>query len=296
MRESSENAILSYFDDLLYEPAAPVTSTAPRPQEQELVAQRQAGTPSPARASTEMDAAIKELEHTKKQQLQALLNFQLLRSAVESPAATTQVAPAPSQNTHALAETIAEQVANDADAIQSTASTEALAVGHIRREFLAWADNGRPMWAQNTFDVLLFKVAGLTLAVPLIALGHIHRRSEQLTPVFGQAEWFMGLQPSANGNIRVVNTALLVMPERYRPEFAPGAKYIVTIDGLDWGLAVDSVETLAAVLPDEVTWRSERSKRPWLAGTVKAHMCALIDIPQLGQLLQGSDRKRRPQA
>lgn len=296
MRESSEHAILSYFDDLLCEPAVPVIATSAQRQEQELVTKKQVAAPSSVDALTEMDVAIKELEHAKKQQLQALLNSQLLSPAVEAPAAITQVVLAPSQPTQTVAAPVAINAAHEANEVQPAVYDEMAAVGHIRREFLAWAANGRPMWAQNTFDVLLFKVAGLTLAVPLIALGHIHRRSEQLTSVFAQADWFMGLQPSARGNIRVVNTALLVMPERYKPEFAAAAKYIVTIDGLDWGLAVDSVETIAAVVPDEVTWRSERSKRPWLAGTVKTQLCALIDIPQLGQLLQSADKKRRPQA
>jgi purine-binding chemotaxis protein CheW len=44
--------------------------------------------------------------------------------------------------------------------------------------------------------------------------------------------------------------------------------------------------------PEDVTWRSERSKRPWLAGTVKAAMCALLDVPQMGRILQSHDRKR----
>ncbi|MCR6653642.1 MAG: chemotaxis protein CheW [Cellvibrionaceae bacterium] len=157
---------------------------------------------------------------------------------------------------------------------------------------LQWCDNGRPVWAQQKFDALLFRVAGLNLAVPLIALGQIHRLTDELTPIFGQADWFMGLQPTSAGRIRVVNTALFVMPERYDPAFVQSARYVVTIDGLDWGLAVDQVEQPARLSPEDVTWRSERGKRPWLAGTVKTAMCALLDLPQMGRILQSHDRKR----
>lgn len=166
-------------------------------------------------------------------------------------------------------------------------SREALA-----QPLLQWHENGRPVWAQDRFDVLLFKVAGLTLAVPLIALGQIHPLTEDLTPIFGQAEWFIGLQPSSHGKIRCVNTAMFVMPERYQSSFVETAKYVVSIDGLDWGLVVDEVQQPRRIHPDEVTWRGERSKRPWLAGTVRSAMCALIDIPQMGQLLEASDAKR----
>lgn len=155
-----------------------------------------------------------------------------------------------------------------------------------------WLENGRPAWAQKRFDVLLFKVSGLTLAVPLIALGQIQPLTDELTPLFGQADWFMGLLPTPGGKIRTVNTAKFVMPERYDERFLETAQYVISIDGVPWGLAVDSVNQPISLNPEDVKWRSERSRRPWLAGTVKEHMCALLDIPRVGQLLMEADRKR----
>src|SRR5690606_16447893 len=94
-------------------------------------------------------------------------------------------------------------------------------------------------WAQQVFVVLLCQVPGLTLAVPLIALGQIQPLTDELTPLFGQADWFMGLLPSPTGKIRTVNTARFVMPERYDENFVKTAKYVISIDGVPWGLAVD---------------------------------------------------------
>lgn len=162
----------------------------------------------------------------------------------------------------------------------------------FRMKDVEWRSNGRPVWAQERFDVLLFKVSGLTLAVPLIALGQIQPLTEELTPLFGQADWFMGLLPTPAGKIRTVNTAKFVMPERYDERFVETAEYVISIDGVPWGLAVDSVNQPISLDPDDVKWRSERSRRPWLAGTVKEHMCALLDIPRIGQLLMEADRKR----
>ncbi|MDN3639884.1 chemotaxis protein CheW [Simiduia curdlanivorans] len=158
---------------------------------------------------------------------------------------------------------------------------------------IAWCENGRPSWAQERFDVLLFKVHGLTLAVPLIALGQIQPITQELTPIFGQAKWFMGLQPTPMGQIKTVNTALFVMPERYDPAFLASAKYVISIDGLNWGLAVDSVQQPRTLDPEDVKWRQGRGLRPWLAGTVKEHMCALIDIPNMGVILAGSDKNTK---
>jgi purine-binding chemotaxis protein CheW len=169
-------------------------------------------------------------------------------------------------------------------------SDEPTQAAHFQMEGLEWLENGRPQWAQSRFDVLLFKVSGLTLAVPLISLGQIQPLTDELTPLFGQADWFMGLQPTAAGKIRTVNTAKFVMPERYDPVFLKTAKYVMSIDGVPWGLAVDSVNQPISLFPEDVKWRSDRSKRPWLAGTVKDHMCALLDIPRIGQLLVEADK------
>jgi purine-binding chemotaxis protein CheW len=160
----------------------------------------------------------------------------------------------------------------------------------FKMDGLEWLENGRPQWAQTRFDVLLFKVAGLTLAVPLISLGQIQPLTDELTPLFGQADWFMGLQPTPAGKIRTVNTAKFVMPERYDDSFLQTAKYVMSIDGVPWGLAVDSVNQPITLQPEDVKWRGDRGKRPWLAGTVKDHMCALLDIPRIGQMLVEADK------
>ncbi len=175
-------------------------------------------------------------------------------------------------------------------ALESAAEEVAESPLHEELEGLEWLPNGRPSWAQTRFDVLLFKVSGLTLAVPLISLGQIQPLTDELTPLFGQADWFMGLQPTPAGKIRTVNTAKFVMPERYDENFVKTARYVVSINGVPWGLAVDSVNQPIRLEPEDVKWRGERSKRPWLAGTVKEHMCALLDIPRFGQLLLDADR------
>ncbi|VUD56524.1 hypothetical protein TDB9533_02180 [Thalassocella blandensis] len=160
-------------------------------------------------------------------------------------------------------------------------------------KILEWGANGRPIWAEGEFDALFFEVAGLTLAVPLVALGQIVNLNKKPTPLAGQSEWFMGMFSTSLGDLRTVNTALFVMPERYNPEFVNTAKFVISIDGLPWGLAVDKVNQPVRLKPEDVNWRSQRGKRPWLAGTVKSRMCALLDIPQMAKLLDQSDKNRR---
>jgi purine-binding chemotaxis protein CheW len=156
-----------------------------------------------------------------------------------------------------------------------------------------WLANGRPVWAQERFECLLFTVGGLTLAVPLVELGSILPMTAELTPLFGQIDWFMGLLPVKEANIKTVDTAKVVMPERYLAEMAEKYQYVISINDVDWGLAVDNVSEAITLEPSEVRWRSERSKRPWLAGTVVGHMCALLDVSQLGDMFQQQDKTDR---
>lgn len=153
-----------------------------------------------------------------------------------------------------------------------------------------WLDNGRPHWAQEPFDILLIDVNGLKLAVPLIALGHIEPIKDELTPLFGQSKWFLGLQKTPFGNIKTIDTAEYVMPERSFSDDNKDYQFVVSISGMDWGLAVDNIDQPTLIDPEAIRWRAKRENRPWMAGTVKDHMCVLLDIPVLGEILQKEDQ------
>ena len=162
-------------------------------------------------------------------------------------------------------------------------------VAEVRAEPLvpaAPAADERPEWAREPFECLLFDVAGLTLAVPLVCLGSIYPLADaELTPLFGQPDWFLGILPNQTGNLKVLDTARWVMPERYREDFREGLQYVISVQGYEWGLAVHQVSHSIRLEPDEVKWRSQRTQRPWLAGTVIEHMCALLDVSALAELI-----------
>lgn len=144
----------------------------------------------------------------------------------------------------------------------------------------------QPEWGSEPFECLLFDVAGLTLAVPLISLGSIYPlEGQELTPLFGQPDWFLGILPCQAGNLKVLDTARWVMGERYRDDFRDGLQYVISVQGYEWGLAVHSVSRSIRLDPREVKWRTQRTQRPWLAGTVIDHMCALLDVAALAELI-----------
>ncbi|HEN8799821.1 CheW domain-containing protein [Pseudomonas sp. CM27] len=148
------------------------------------------------------------------------------------------------------------------------------------------SEDGRPAWAAEPFECLLFDVAGLTLAVPLVCLGSIYNLAgQELTPLFGQPDWFLGILTCQAGNLKVLDTARWVMPDRYRDDFRQGLQYVISVQGYEWGLAVHQVSRSLRLDPSEIKWRSQRGQRPWLAGTVIEHMCALLDVAALAELI-----------
>jgi purine-binding chemotaxis protein CheW len=291
------------------EKVAELTDSKPKPGKAHLRAELppvMPQTPKPGLASPESKISFVEPEviqtQEQKLKLEKLLQSARTQLLVETPVAVpTEVVSitAPQPKTVFVNDPTEIQewdiaVAEVVDVEIETSVSEEIKTGHFQLEGLEWLENGRPQWAQSRFDVLLFQVSGLTLAVPLIALGQIQPLTDELTPLFGQADWFMGLQPTPAGKIRTVNTARFVMPERYDESFVDTAKYVVSINGVPWGLAVDSVNQPITLEPEDVKWRGDRSKRPWLAGTVKDHMCALLDIPRIGQILIDADKNFVP--
>ena len=146
----------------------------------------------------------------------------------------------------------------------------------------------RPDWASEPFPCLLLKVHGLLLALPLVKLNRILPWAEP-TLIPGYAPWLLGVlhQAGQARNLKVVDTAALVMPERLGQVASPvsGHQHIVMVGDGEWGLTCEDVSSVINIDPAKVRWRSNRTKRPWLAGTVVEHLCALLDAERLAELL-----------
>ena len=145
------------------------------------------------------------------------------------------------------------------------------------------------------FQALFFEVAGLTLAVPLKALGGIHQLGE-VNQLFGKPKWFKGVMLNREEKLNVVDTARWVMPEKYdeKLEQSLNYQYLITLGDSQWGLLAEKLVNNITLRKEDVKWRAKSGKRPWLAGVIKEKMCALIDVENLNQLLeQGLDSREQ---
>ena len=101
----------------------------------------------------------------------------------------------------------------------------------------------------------------------------------------------MGLLRWNGKNLRVVDTARFVMPERL-PDNSHREAYqsVVVLGDSLWALAVDRADESVHLQGDEIRWKAVAGSRPWLAGTLLERLCALIDVDTLLQQLEACDQ------
>jgi len=154
-------------------------------------------------------------------------------------------------------------------------------------------DDGRaaeivPPWAEEPFQCLMFKVNGITLSIPLTCLQTIIEWSEEPSVMPGQPKWHLGVMLSRDAKVGIVDMAKIIMPERLscraHGERQTGGYILVVGDGR-WGLACDSILSTELFSKDMVRWRTGQGKRPWLAGTVKDQLCAVLNIDALLEMI-----------
>ncbi|MCG5499505.1 chemotaxis protein CheW [Ectothiorhodospira lacustris] len=142
-----------------------------------------------------------------------------------------------------------------------------------------------PAWAQKPFQCLLFRLGGVTLAIPLVKLTGIMTMPREITPMPGHSSLFLGLTEHHGRKVKVVDISPHVLPpDRLANRPPPGN--LILIDEGRWGLVCDRVEETLTLSPELVRWRSPSGKRPWLSGTVIKHLCAILDADYLARSLE----------
>jgi len=144
----------------------------------------------------------------------------------------------------------------------------------------------QPAWSERPFACLLFEVDGLAMAAPLHELGGICTIDGKIQAVVGQAPWFMGLLRWNGRNLRVVDTALLLTPERARAQgHREGYRSVIVLGDSAWALAVNRATQSVRLNPADVRWRAGNPGRVWQSGTLLESLSALLDTATLITML-----------
>ncbi|MDN5870576.1 MAG: chemotaxis protein CheW [Nitrococcus sp.] len=153
-------------------------------------------------------------------------------------------------------------------------------------------DSAVAAWAYPEFQAQLFKVGRLRLALPVSKLHAVVPWCDGIQVQPDQPTWCHGLLSYQGREVRVIDTATLVLPaDRTTLKGHDHEGFILIAGDGCWGLACHEVEEVVPLTWEEVKWRSERGRRRWLAGTVLEQMCAVLDIDALADLVgNGSSR------
>ena len=145
---------------------------------------------------------------------------------------------------------------------------------------------------EEGFPALFFEVMGQTFSVPLVKLKGIYRR-KSLTKLIGKPNWFSGVQIERDEQLNVIDTARYLMPEKYGAslEYSPNYQYIIVIGDSNWGLECNRLIDSTTLSHDEIKWRTDVTRSPWLAGTVKHRMCGLLAVDALIELFESNETK-----
>ena len=142
-----------------------------------------------------------------------------------------------------------------------------------------------PEWFGDECEVLLFDANGLMLAVPLVELGGILRMPPRIYELANQPAWHLGFMEVGEDAVSVVDTLCWMAPDRIGADPLAPPRYLVRIPDSPWALTCQRLYDTVTLRREDVHWRSARTRRRWLRGTVRQHLCALLDTRELAQQL-----------
>jgi len=217
---------------------------------------------------------------------------------VEPAVALVAEAPVPVETETQVEVEVKTEIVPDQTVLEKS-TTVTLAEPEVEVKPEVQLDETEPATSSIPFQALMFKVAGLSLAVRLVELnGVVEWDESKLTEMPGHSPFYLGLLQYLDKSIPVIDTARLVFPEDKLVSLSADKPLervtkIVLIDDGKWGLACDGIEEVIDLSRDDVKWRENRSKRKWMAGTVIQHMCALIDADGFSEMLADGSHNRK---
>ncbi len=143
----------------------------------------------------------------------------------------------------------------------------------------------RPDWAQGPLKVLVARVGGLRLAVPLLRLSAILPAGDPAAVMRlpAQPAWHRGvMRARGDALVRVDPAALLGLGAA-----AGGTAYLLVLDSGRFALEIEGMEQPQSVDADEIRWRRAGEGRDWALGVLPGQMCVLLDLDAIETRLAG---------
>jgi chemotaxis signal transduction protein len=129
---------------------------------------------------------------------------------------------------------------------------------------------------------LMFKVGGATLSVPLIDMGSVLPRSDNLTYLPQSPLWLLGILQHRGSNVKVVDSArLLKLPDSN--DKAP-TKHFIVFAGEEWAISCDELGDVVNLDEQDIQW-SGQAGSGFSIGTIKQSLAQLLDPARIQRKL-----------
>lgn len=226
------------------------------------------------------------------EQHEALSDFleELLTEEAEPQAAETELEPPTMEETEARPDALPQPLASETAQADDSASQSRLTppAGELL-DAASFEEDGRipviPDWGLQAFQAMVFKVCDLSLAVPLPMLE-------------GVVEWRAGAEGGIclgeyqhkGRPVTVIDMARLIftpgqLADIGRTDARQRVTRIILINEGPYALACDSVHEVLTLPAERVRWRSTRTRRQWLAGTMLEEMMVLLDTDSTAKII-----------
>ena len=123
---------------------------------------------------------------------------------------------------------------------------------------------------------LMFKVKEHLLAIPLIKMGSVVPFGERLNQLPYSPNYFKGLLKHRDKNVRVADTAVLLLNDIQGSDddiFAPS--HLLIFENDDWAISCDELLDVVTLEEDDIKWHSDENRLS--LGTIKSSLAMILN-------------------
>ena len=146
-----------------------------------------------------------------------------------------------------------------------------------------------PAWAQETFECLLVKLAGMNVIVPALSVAFIERVNKSVTRIPFDNDAFKGILTLRGKSVAIIDLFNLISEntlhanEQDMRVDKQHIDHVMVMEDGYYALACDDVKQMLTLNKDEVRWNRESFNNPMFSGVVTEYLCPLLNIDTLYQ-------------
>ena len=134
-------------------------------------------------------------------------------------------------------------------------------------------------WKNSNCKVIIFQLFNMTISVPLVELAGVISGNEKLIKVPGRPKWYLGLLSHRKEKVHAVDLSWWIMPKDERDKIEDKVpSHYLRINSSPWAIPCHGILEVKDLKPEDVLWKKNNDKVPWISGTIKDKMATLVEL------------------